>query len=216
MRPGVLSATIMLSALGIAHTAAAETPFEQQVLAALNGVRTDPASFARDLQQYRTYFRGTLLHYPGQTSDLETEEGVAAVDETVEFLAKQTPLAPVANAPLLAASASDLAADQARGGTGHESSDGASPSDRARRHGGGAYIAEVIAYGPMDAADVVRQLVIDDGVPDRGHRLIIYAPELRFAGVACGPHPQYDTVCVIDLSATQDGRPSRGQRRTTR
>jgi len=216
MRPGVLSATILLSALGIAHDAAAETPFERQVLAALNGVRTDPASFARDLQQYRTYFHGTLLHYPGQMSDLETEEGVAAVDETVAFLAKQPPLAPVANAPLLAASASDLAADQAGGGTGHESSDGASPGDRARRHGGGAYIAEVIAYGPMDAADVVRQLVVDDGVPDRGHRMILYAPELRFAGVACGPHAQYDMVCVIDLSVTQDGRPSLGQRRTIR
>jgi len=134
------------------------------------------------------------------------------VDETIAFLGRQRALAPVAPAPLLAASAADLVADQAQGGTGHDSSDGATPADRARRHGGGEFVAEVIAYGPADAADVVRQLIIDDGVADRGHRAILYSSELRFAGVACGQHPEYRTVCVIDLGATPDGR-APGERR---
>ena len=204
MRFALLGAISILSAS--VSPAAAETPFERQVLAALNAARTDPAAYAAGLRQYRTYFHAKLLHYPGVDTEMETQEGVEVVDETIAFLGHQAPLGPVAPAPLLAASAADLAADQAQGGTGHEGSDGSTPADRARRHGGGGYIAEVIAYGPVDAADVVRQLIIDDGVVDRGHRTIVYSPELRFAGVSCGPHPEYRTMCVIDLSITPDGR----------
>jgi len=201
----------IMALFACATAAAAQTPFERQVLVALNAARTDPAAYAAGLKRYRTYFHGKLVHYPGADAEMETDEGVAVVDEAIAFLGHRAPLAPVAAAPLLAASAADLVADQAQGGTGHESKDGSTPSDRARRQGGGDFIAEVIAYGPIDAADVVRQLIIDDGVADRGHRGILYSPELRFAGVACGPHPEYRTMCVIDLSATQDGRAPAGR-----
>jgi uncharacterized protein YkwD len=213
MRFGVVGAMAVL--LAGASAAVAETPFEHQVLVALNAARTEPASFAEGLKRYRTYFRGRTLRYPGVEAEIETQEGVGVIDETIDFLGRQPALAPVQPASLLAASAADLATDQAQGGTGHESSDGATPADRARRRGGGGFIAEVIAYGPIDAADVVRQLVIDDGVADRGHRNILYSPELRFAGVACGPHPEYRTVCVIDLSISPDGRNPEARSRTT-
>ena len=212
MRFGILA--MVMALLAGASAAAAETPFERQVLVALNAARTDPAAYAAGLRQYRTYFRGSLLHYPGLDAEIETQEGAKVVDEAIDFLGHQAALDPIQAAPLLAGTAADLAADQAQGGTGHESSDGAMPADRARRHGGGGYIAEVIAYGPIDAADVVRQLVIDDGVADRGHRNIIYSPELRFAGVACGPHSEYRTMCVIDLSISPDGRNPEGKPRS--
>ena len=213
MRFGVWVA--MIAVLAGSPAAMAETPFEHQVLVELNAARTHPAAFADGLKQYRTYFRGKALHYPGGEAEIETQEGVDVVDEAIGFLGHQAALDPVQAAPLFAASAADLVADQAQGGTGHESSDGATPADRARRHGGGGYIAEIIAYGPIDAADVVRQLVIDDGVADRGHRNIIYSPELRFAGVACGPHPEFRTMCVIDLSVSSDGRNPEGKPRPT-
>jgi len=221
MRLGVLGAVVLVSLAAALNPAVAQTPFEQQVLAALNTARADPAAYAAGLKQYRTFFHANLLRYPGQSTDIETEEGVSVVDETIAFLKRQAPLASVVSAPLFVASARDLVADQAHGGTGHEASDGASPADRAMRHGGGGFVAEVIAYGPVDAADVVRQLIVDDGVADRGHRSIIYSPELRFAGVACGPHPEYRTVCVIDLGVTPDGRspgarPIGGPRATAR
>ena len=217
MRFGVVGAMAMAVAVAGASAAVAETPFEHQVLVALNAARTDPASYADDLRRYRAYFRGNILHYPGVEAGMETQEGAKVVDEAIDFLSHQPALEPVQTAPLFAASAADLVADQAQGGTGHESSDGATPADRAGRHGGGGFVAEVIAYGPIDAADVVRQLVIDDGVADRGHRNILYSPALRFAGVACGPHPEFRTMCVIDLSISADGRnPEARPRRAAR
>jgi uncharacterized protein YkwD len=188
-----------------ANCGSAETPLERAVLAALNSARADPAAYAHGLEQYRGYFHANLVRYPGLEADLETEEGVAAVDEAIAILNRQKSLAPVQNAPLLAASAGDLVASQANGGTGHQGGDGTSPADRVRRHGGGGFVAEVIAYGSTDAADVVRQLIVDDGVVGRGHRNILYSPELRFAGVACGPHPEFRTMCVIDLGVAADG-----------
>jgi uncharacterized protein YkwD len=216
MRLGVFGACAMLAAL--AAPLAAQTPFENQVLDALNAARSDPAAYARGLKQYRTYFHAKLLHYPGQSADIETEEGVAVVDETIAFLGHQAALTPVAPAALLEASAGDHVADQgASGAIGHDGSDGSSPGERVKRRGGGAYVAEVIAYGPVDAADAVRQLIVDDGVSDRGHRTIIFSPELRFAGVSCGPHPQYRTMCVIDLGVLPDGRyPARNARTAAR
>ena len=77
------------------------------------------------------------------------------------------------------------------------------------RRGGGRYVAEVITYGSRTAADVVRQLVVDDGVPDRGHRTILFDPEFRFAGVACAPHPEYREACVVALARTPPARSRR-------
>lgn len=201
-----LAAVAFLAMLASAP-AGAETLLERQVLAAINLARTDPAAYADSLRQYRGFIHANLVTLPGQDADIETSEGTAVVDETIAFLTSRAPLAPVDDATTLEESAADHVADQrATGEIGHAGSDGSSPGERVRRRGGGAYVAEVIAYGPVDAVDAVRQLIVDDGVADRGHRSILYSPELRFAGVSCGPHPQFRTMCVIDLSISPDGR----------
>jgi uncharacterized protein YkwD len=43
----------------------------------------------------------------------------------------------------------------------------------------------------------MENLLIDDGVADRGHRRNIYDASARVVGIACGPHPRYGTMCVI-------------------
>jgi uncharacterized protein YkwD len=205
MRLRVLFGT--LAAMCAATSAHGQTDYERAVLTALNAARTDPAAYAAGLKTYRTYFHAKLVRMPGQKVDVETEEGVTVVDETIAFLGNQAALAPVEAASILRASAQDHVSEQSHSGnTGHDGDDGSSPGDRVRRRGGGAFVAEVIAYGPLDAEDAVRQLIVDDGVADRGHRGIIFAPELRFAGVSCGPHPDYRTMCVIDLGVTPDAR----------
>ena len=60
--------------------------------------------------------------------------------------------------------------------------------------------AEVVAFGHDRAPDIVLQLIIDDGVPSRGHRTAIFDPGLTVAGVGCGPHKVYRFMCVVDFA----------------
>ncbi len=180
---------------------------ESEVLAALSAARVSPVDYAKALKRYRGFFHANLVTMPGASVDFETEEGVVPVDEAIGFLTQQPPLAALAPGTTLADAARDHVVEQGKTGrTGHFSADGSGPAERNVRHGGGKQIAEVIAYGATDAVDVIRQLIVDDGVRDRGHRVLMYADHLRYAGVACGPHPEFGTMCVIDMSDTPDGK----------
>jgi uncharacterized protein YkwD len=61
-------------------------------------------------------------------------------------------------------------------------------------------IGEVINYGREKPRWVVMQLLIDDGVPDRGHRKAIFNPAFHTAGAATGPHAAYGEMTVVDLA----------------
>jgi len=202
-----------LLALALPGTGAVTQPLqrgiETRIVAELNRARADPRAYAAELRRYRSYYRGRIVWRPGNPVGLRTREGTAAVDEAIRFLSAQAPLPPLAELPLLARAAADHAADQERSGLqGHGGRDGSRPAERIRRRGGGssAGTGEVIAYGPTDAASVVRELIIDDGVPDRGHRWLMFSPRFRAAGAACRPHRDWRTVCVIDFSTSPTGR----------
>ena len=215
MRVGLrlIAAGLALLAACPGEAARAMQPIDTQILIdQLNTARSDPHSYGNQLQQYRAWFHGDLLRYPTLDYDIETEEGVAVVDETISWLGRQAPLGRIEPSALLAKAAAAHLADQARTGRqGHAGADGSSPGERVRRLGGGTYVAEIISYGSVDAVDAMRQLIVDDGVADRGHREIVYSSELRYAGAACGPHPVYGSMCVIDLGVAPDGSfPARG------
>ncbi|WP_254772106.1 CAP domain-containing protein [Sphingomonas sp. NFR04] len=192
---------------GLLLCAANDSPsLEDQVLDRINHLRENPAAYADRLRQLRPHFRGNTLYLPDRPRGLVTREGVDAVEEAIAFLELQAPLPPLSRAELLGLAARDHAVMQGALGTrGHFSPDGASPGDRVQRRGGGRLVGEDISYGYADADEVVRQLVIDDGVPDRGHRELLFNRELRYAGVGCGSHSAYGHMCVIDVSRTRNG-----------
>lgn len=199
----------MLAALlPLAATLAAPgSAIEREIVTELNFARQHPRRYAGRLREYRRYFRGKIVHYPAKPEGLRTTEGVAAVDEAIAFLERQTPVPPLSPARLLAEAAGAHAAEQGpRGATGHFSKNGDDPRDRVRRHGGGDYVAETITYGPPTAVEVVRQLIVDDDVPNRGHRRTVFAAEMRFVGVGCGPHKTYRVMCVAEFARNPDGR----------
>ena len=59
---------------------------------------------------------------------------------------------------------------------------------------------EDVAYGAHTAEQIVYNLVVDDGVRDRGHRRNIMQTMFSEAGVSVGSHPVYGTMCVIDFA----------------
>ncbi|MEI9926740.1 MAG: CAP domain-containing protein [Sphingomonas sp.] len=187
--------------------AADQDSLESQVLERINYVRAHPHEYAERLRDDLGYFDGRILHLPGDPNGVITREGPGAVDEAIGFLEHQQPLPPLDAGDLLALAARDHVVEQAEGGIGHQSPDGASPGERVRRRGGDIYVGEVISYGPADADAAVRQFIVDDGVPGRGHRKLLFASDLRFAGVGCGAHPRYRHMCVVDLSGTPRGTP---------
>ncbi len=182
---------------------------EDAVLQRINAVRADPAAYAEQLRKYRSYFDGAIVYVPGDYNGVLTKEGVAVVDDAIAFLERQAPLPPLAPAQVLALTAVDYSREQGeQGARGHIGADGSGPGDRVKRHGGDIYVAEAIAYGTADPEEIVRQMVVDDGVPNRGHRSLLFDKNLRFAGVGCGPHARMEHLCVVELSATPDGRPA--------
>jgi uncharacterized protein YkwD len=177
---------------------------ESEILAALNRARTDPRGTADALAALAPYYSGTLFQRPTQPVPIRTTEGVAALREAVTAVRGERPLAPLVLSPELSRAARDHAADQQRtGNIGHSGSDGSTVDVRVSRYGSWrTSLSENIDYSPAKfGVDVVQNLLIDDGVPDRGHRRNIYSASSRLVGIACGPHPRYAAMCVIVQAA---------------
>jgi len=173
---------------------------EREVLAALNEARTNPRGAAVWLDQLAGYFSGTRMRRPWWPITLQSTEGVTAVREAAAALRAQAPVAALSMNASLVNAARDHANDQARtGATGHTSSDGSTTITRVNRYATWQVsIAENIDYQPMvRGRDVIESLLVDDGVPDRGHRRNIFQSSARLVGIACGPHPKYEAMCVI-------------------
>jgi uncharacterized protein YkwD len=165
---------------------------EAAVLEQMNFARTRPAEYARAMRQ------DPGLH----------EEDPAAVEEALRFLARQKPLPPLSHDDGLAKAAQFHAAAQGRTrDIGHVSPDGKTLGQRLQIHGVHVGLAaENISYGYDDARAVVRQLIVDSGIPDRGHRTNIFGPAYDAAGVSCGGHREYRTMCVIDFAGARPKR----------
>ena len=186
----------------VAPAAAASGSRNTQVLAEINLARTDPHAYAGFVRDFRSQFRGKYYLQPGSTTRIQTDEGVAAVDEAIRYLSRLKPLPPLAWSAGLAAAAAELAEEQGRSGaTGHNGRESHGMRERIERHGEwSGIIGENIGYGPEGARNMVIQLIVDDGVPGRGHRINTFSRDYKTAGVACGDHPRFGSMCVVDFA----------------
>jgi hypothetical protein len=210
-----LAFVAVLLALAAVGAEAAPDRFESGVFNELNRFRSDPAAYTEYLREYRPRFEGKLLISNDDSEiDIMTREGVAAVDEAIRALRGEQPLSELAWSETLARAAADHVAAQSRSGAVGHYTNGRGPGERVKARGGGPYVNEVITYGHHSPAGVVDQLLIDDGVPDRGHRHSLLRATHRYAGVACGTHKVHRTMCVILMSQTPDGSPPPPPKRT--
>eukprot|EP00756_Hemistasia_phaeocysticola_P055930 Hpha_TRINITY_DN31936_c0_g1::TRINITY_DN31936_c0_g1_i1::g.21940::m.21940 len=143
---------------------------EKEVLEALNQVRSNPASLIPMIEEELRNFEGNSLTIPGSPVHILTQEGPAAWHEAIQFL-RQQPRVGVLELKLgLCMACRDHCRDHgAKGTTGHAGSDGSTPGERTKRYGKWlGKVGENIQYGGSPSGrDIVKQLIIDDGVPGR-------------------------------------------------
>jgi len=171
---------------------------EKDVILEMNKVRTDPKKFAElYIKPLLKYYRGNKF-IEGNSMPILTQEGISAVEECYAVLKKSVSSGILFPEKGLSLAALDHVKDQnVSGATGHSGKDGSSPLSRTQRYGRGMKIGENIAYGPYSGRKIVSELLIDDGVPSRGHRENILRQDFSQTGVSIGNHKKYRIVCVI-------------------
>jgi len=174
---------------------------EREVLDEINVARTNPLKYAEFAKDLRNSMAGRMIKRPGKPTIL-SQEGIAAVDETIGFLSSVRFVTALSPSRGLSMAAQNLARNQGPKGTiGHEGPDGSQVNHRADRYGEWtALIGENINYGAETPRELVLALIIDDGVPSRGHRKNIFNPMFRMIGIACGPHAKFSSMCVMDFA----------------
>jgi hypothetical protein len=204
--------TVAASATATGTTATAtDTPSEVEadVLKWLNIARTEPQVFREALREMLPKFDKSnpmLYHIENDPVALLTNEGRIPVIEAMKALhaleKAGTKLRPLSFADGLNRCARDHAVDQGTHGLySHTGSDGTSAWDRIRRYGGWKRkAAENMCTGFNSGLDIVRYLIVDDGEPDRSHRINILSPDFERVGISVQPHKLYDWLVVMDFT----------------
>jgi uncharacterized protein YkwD len=200
-----LLALLLGIGLGSAQVAVSAPPIasadEKAVVAEMSDVRLHPREFGRWLRENAGQFEGKLWRLPDRVPIL-TQEGIAPLEELLTFLEHAPLVGPLHWNEGLSRAARQFVLEQGpTGQTGHVGPVGSSMQARILAHG--LYlstIGEVINYGAETPRWTVVQLLIDDGVPGRGHRKAIFESSFHVAGAATGPHAEYGEMTVVDLA----------------
>lgn len=189
--------------LNTAKDVAYLTTVEKEVIFEMNKVRSNPARYAEEyIKPLITAFKGMDMLWPGDAVPTTTREGIRAVQECYRILLKEKAVAIIYPSVGMSKAAADHANYQAKTGKmGHSGENNSDPEKRMDKYGKWEItIGENISYGCNTAEKIVRGLLIDDGVSNRGHRINTLAPSFRVVGVAIAKHPKYGDACVINFA----------------
>ena len=152
-----------------------QADLESEILAEINRARTDPSAYAAWLQEQKQYYNGILLKLPGE-KPIRTNKGLQALEEAIAFLQNLQPLPALDSSEKLTTVAATKI-DNLFSAKGDEFNH--------------------VTYGRVTAKAIVMQLVVDDGFPDRRHRISLFKPDTNLTGVSCQPDQRYSTICAI-------------------
>ena len=179
---------------------------------AQNQVRTNPQSFIPKLEAMLPLFQGDVYRAPGKIA-LRTNEGPSAVKECIEFLRNAKPVHELTLSEGMSNACSDHANDIGpKNMVSHSGTDGSSFSKRLERYGDWmGTVGENCEFGGETGEEVIINLMVDDGVSNRGHRKNMFSPDFKFVGIACAHHGAYDHCTVLDYAAQYGPKGSKQQ-----
>lgn len=159
------------------------TTQEREIIRYMNQARTNPAAFARK-----------------HLSALKKTNKDAR--ECYREMLKMSPRPALKASNALRKAARDHVKDiGSKGKTGHKGTDGSRFWERIQRYAHMQSGAENIQYGLSDPLEIVLDLLIDTGIPSRGHRKNILSPKYDTVGVKVGKHKDYGVMCVMDFAS---------------
>jgi uncharacterized protein YkwD len=181
---------------------------EEQVLAEINLARSNPMQYATYVTEFRRQYIGNEIRF-ADGNFLVTNEGVAAVDEAIQFLRSARAQGPLeARTGLIMAARSHLEDLLKTGRSGHKGSDGSSVEDRFNRFGAWSdSVGEDIVYHTRSPRENVISLIIDDGVSNRGHRKNIFKPTFSVVGIALGSEIHTRKIGIITFAGGYIDKP---------
>ena len=178
---------------------------ERELIFEINKLRSDPPRYAREVVKPRLakFHADGMVYTNSQGVYIRTSEGKKAVMECIQALEATSPMQPLYYDSRLYDAAISHGTDMRDNNFfEHDSSDGTQFYERLQKFGFNGHCAENLAAGNDAPEEIVLQLIIDDGVPSRGHRTNLLTPDFNIVGAAIVEHPQWRHSCTMDLGET--------------
>jgi len=170
---------------------------EADVILEINKVRANPDVYAEQ------YILPRVQKFKDKAyGDLTTKEGTVAVMDCYNALKaapKVHPLNP--DEKLIQLARYHTGKQSKTSETGHDTPGGKTITKRFKKLVKKGYaVGENLSYGEDTAREIVIKLLIDDGIPSRGHRKNIMERGYINVGVSYGDHQHFGHMCTIDFS----------------
>ena len=177
--------------------------FNEDLIMEINLLRTNPKKYAKTISKYMNYFKGNLLCLPDTNAGIQTEEGVEAFKEAVDFLNKQENLEPLKPSKGLCRIAEEFIAIYQKPDSGELANK--DMEDIINKYGSfSGSFSRAMDFGGETAEMAIINLVVSDGDPSRGQRESLLSNEIKKVGVANGDHEVYRHCSAIITSTEFD------------
>ena len=177
--------------------------FNEDLLMEINLLRTNPKKYAKTISKYMNYFKGNLLCLPDTNAGIQTEEGVEAFKEAVDFLNKQEKLEPLKPSKGLCRIAEEFIAIYQKPDSGELANK--DMEDIINKYGSfSGSFSRAMDFGGETAEMAIINLVVSDGDQTRGQRESLLSTDIKKVGVANGDHEVYRHCSAIITSTEFD------------
>ena len=175
--------------------------FEEQLVNKINEFRTNPKGYAKKINEYVSYFKGKTLRIPGSNAGIRTEEGAAAYIEAVDFLSQQEGVDPLEPSKGLGRICADFMAEAQK--VDPDQIGNIDLEEIIAKYGSfSGSLNRAMDFGGEDPEQVLINLIVCDGDPNRGNRESLLSTDLKKIGVASAKHATY-RFCTLIISCTK-------------